>query len=285
MKNEASQKELMELLSIENPRSDKWPTVRKHHLKTQGWCMMCGSVNDLQTHHIQPFHLHPDLELDPSNLITLCETLGIECHLRHGHLGNWKNFNSDIVKQATSTGAGNPSQFYVEQQNNINKVIKEGIDKKIAYQVSLEPIAPITNRFFNIPSILSSELMPWKIQSLGMDATHPEFELQTPIRFRSDIAGGVIVVPYGFISDLASIPEALQNLLNNDDPRISAGAWIHDLLCVNKGFVTKEDGSTCQLTHTDCAKILAFEAMADLGADKGIQDAVYLAVVTFGPKF
>jgi hypothetical protein len=33
--------------------------------------------------------LHPDLELDPANLITLCD----RCHLFVGHLGLWASYN------------------------------------------------------------------------------------------------------------------------------------------------------------------------------------------------
>ena len=43
--------------------------------------------------------MHPELELEPTNLITLCECLsyGINCHLLVGHLGNYRNINNDAV--------------------------------------------------------------------------------------------------------------------------------------------------------------------------------------------
>ena len=41
-------------------------------------------------HHIQPFNLRPDLELDPTNLMTLC---GDPCHIVHGHLMGWARYN------------------------------------------------------------------------------------------------------------------------------------------------------------------------------------------------
>src|SRR5208337_4177088 len=90
-------------------RSDKWPEVRAAHLKTEGWCRYCGGSLDLEVHHIHPFHLVPAQELDPANLITLCERMGIECHLHAGHLGNWKNFNPAVRQQATSPGPGRPA--------------------------------------------------------------------------------------------------------------------------------------------------------------------------------
>jgi hypothetical protein len=57
----------------------------------------------LDVHHIRPFHLHPDLELEPSNLITLCEADkgGVNCHLFIGHLGNFKSFNVDVKADAS----------------------------------------------------------------------------------------------------------------------------------------------------------------------------------------
>jgi 5-methylcytosine-specific restriction protein A len=46
-------------------------------------------------HHIRPFHTHPELELEPSNLITLCESgrRGVHCHLLFGHLGSFRRVN------------------------------------------------------------------------------------------------------------------------------------------------------------------------------------------------
>jgi hypothetical protein len=49
-------------------------------------------------HHVIPFHLRRDLELDPENLITLCENKrdGVNCHLLFGHLGCFKSFNPSV---------------------------------------------------------------------------------------------------------------------------------------------------------------------------------------------
>lgn len=77
-------------------RSDHWPVVRHVHLQLEPNCQYCGNTLNLEVHHIKPFHLNPELELDQDNLITLCETMGIECHLKHGHFGNWKSFNPVI---------------------------------------------------------------------------------------------------------------------------------------------------------------------------------------------
>jgi len=81
-------------------RSTHWETTRKNHLKLQPFCVACGKVQDLQVHHKQPFHLHPELELDQNNLITLCEEKSEQCHLKIGHLGDWKSFNPNVEKDA-----------------------------------------------------------------------------------------------------------------------------------------------------------------------------------------
>lgn len=73
-------------------RSREWSKVRNQYLKQHSACEVCGSKKDVQVHHIKPFHSHPELELDPSNLITLCVSKywGFSCHLAVGHGGNWK---------------------------------------------------------------------------------------------------------------------------------------------------------------------------------------------------
>lgn len=82
------------------PRSPKWPGVRDAYLKLHPSCAVCGGTKSLQVHHRMPFHLHPDMELDPLNLITLCEASGVNCHLTFGHAGDFKGVNSDIDADA-----------------------------------------------------------------------------------------------------------------------------------------------------------------------------------------
>lgn len=53
-------------------------------------------------HHIEPFHVAPELELDPANLITLCESKrnGVTCHLWFGHLGDYRSINREAASDA-----------------------------------------------------------------------------------------------------------------------------------------------------------------------------------------
>ena len=78
-------------------RSPEWPDVREKHLQAQPSCQACGVADHLQVHHIQPFHLRPELELDPANLITLCEKPGHDCHFVFGHYHDWYSWNADVI--------------------------------------------------------------------------------------------------------------------------------------------------------------------------------------------
>lgn len=86
----------------EAKRSPKWPRVRATHLALHNQCALCGNRKNLEVHHIESFHERPELELEPSNLITLCEdsdaplTKGLNCHQWCGHLGRWKSINPRV---------------------------------------------------------------------------------------------------------------------------------------------------------------------------------------------
>jgi 5-methylcytosine-specific restriction protein A len=74
-------------------RSPSWPKVRKEHIKNNPYCAACGRTDSLEVHHIEPVHANPERELDPSNLITLCDKY---CHLAVGHLMDYKSWNKDV---------------------------------------------------------------------------------------------------------------------------------------------------------------------------------------------
>ena len=78
-------------------RSPKWDSLRDNFLKQNSFCAACGSEEFLQVHHIKPFHLFPEEELNEKNLITLCEGKKNKCHFNIGHLGNWKTNNPEVV--------------------------------------------------------------------------------------------------------------------------------------------------------------------------------------------
>lgn len=77
-------------------RSPKWSEVEKTHLQKEPLCVVCNTkgsfLNSLNVHHIEPFHLNPKLELDPTNLITLCR----QHHFLFGHFLNWSSYNKTV---------------------------------------------------------------------------------------------------------------------------------------------------------------------------------------------
>lgn len=81
-------------------RSPHWAAVRHAYAVQNPACAACGGLKLIQIHHKKPFHLHPDLELDPSNFITLCESPERLCHHRIGHSLDWKAFNPHVVDDA-----------------------------------------------------------------------------------------------------------------------------------------------------------------------------------------
>lgn len=83
-------------------RSSKWRKVRAAHIEKNPECEICGGKKKVEVHHVIPFNIAPDKELDPENLITLCERkkYGINCHLLVGHLGNYRGFNQSVQADA-----------------------------------------------------------------------------------------------------------------------------------------------------------------------------------------
>jgi len=82
------------------PRSAGWRNLRRQHLEQNPECIVCGSKKNVVPHHVVPFHVDPSKELDPSNLVTLCEGSTFNCHLFFGHFRRWERFNPDVVEDA-----------------------------------------------------------------------------------------------------------------------------------------------------------------------------------------
>jgi hypothetical protein len=81
-------------------RSPQWPGVRAAYLKDHSLCAACGGDDYLQVHHIMPFHLDRTLELEPKNLITLCEQPAYNCHFTWGHFHDWYGYNPNVKRDS-----------------------------------------------------------------------------------------------------------------------------------------------------------------------------------------
>ena len=80
-------------------RSKDWPRVRRRFKKKHPHCAVCGSRRKVQIHHIVPFQFAPDLELEETNLISLCtggRFKGLNCHLIFGHRGSFQKVNEAV---------------------------------------------------------------------------------------------------------------------------------------------------------------------------------------------
>lgn len=85
--------------SKEKTRSPLWSRARDEYVKEHPECAACSSKNHLQVHHIKPFHIHPELELDPTNFIVLCMDID-DCHLNIGHGDSFKAYNPNVREDA-----------------------------------------------------------------------------------------------------------------------------------------------------------------------------------------
>jgi len=95
-------------------RSSHWNETRDAFLKGHPSCAACGGKEHLQVHHIKPFHLYPQLELEEANLLSLCMG-GYECHLRIGHGDDFQSYNPKVDKHVLILVASPTSRPEVER--------------------------------------------------------------------------------------------------------------------------------------------------------------------------
>ena len=112
-------------LSEPASRSPEWPRVERLYRKLFPACAACGSSKRPQVHHMKSFSQHPELELDPTNLITLC--MDNDCHLYIGHLDNFKITNTFVVEDS--------AKVLSTPKENLVNVIKEIVIERKASPV------------------------------------------------------------------------------------------------------------------------------------------------------
>jgi len=134
------------------PRSPQWDEVRDKYLSKHNKCMVCGSSDNLQIHHIFPVSYirelsRPELELEPKNFMTLCESEENDPaenhHILIGHLGNFSSMNEHAVadvkrfSKKTSTQIKTSGYWKAEKAsrpkpaNKMTKAEREHITKLI----------------------------------------------------------------------------------------------------------------------------------------------------------
>ncbi len=93
--------------STKSKRSPKWAATRERFAKQFPDCAACGAVDHINVHHVIPFHEDKELELDPTNLITLCRYHHFHIgHDRDGLSGpgepNWNDSNPNVRQECAA---------------------------------------------------------------------------------------------------------------------------------------------------------------------------------------
>jgi len=78
-----------------SPRGWAWSKFEKNYVKSNSVCLACGATTSLEVHHKIPYAMRPDLEFEPTNLVTLCMSTN-KCHFRLGHGSYWSAFTPSI---------------------------------------------------------------------------------------------------------------------------------------------------------------------------------------------
>jgi hypothetical protein len=90
-------KHILENIGL-SKRSSGWSKLRNEIVDKHPYCTVCNGTKLLEAHHIEPFHIAPEKELDKENIIVLCNFR--RCHLKLGHLEDFKSWNVDVVEMA-----------------------------------------------------------------------------------------------------------------------------------------------------------------------------------------
>ncbi len=138
-------------------RSPEWPRVCRAFIEAHPVCAACTATVGLQSHHVMPFHYcilagRHDLELDPRNLIALCETetgdLAQNHHLLLGHLDDFKSYNPsariDAINYATLAEVAiklNPL-WLTEEHNRPQLWPDMSADERAAFRATIDAMYP-----------------------------------------------------------------------------------------------------------------------------------------------
>lgn len=70
---------------VGNYHTPEWRALKRRTVEEHPWCAMCGAAGRLEVHHIKPVRCHPELMLEPANLMVLCHA----CHsvVTRGEIG------------------------------------------------------------------------------------------------------------------------------------------------------------------------------------------------------
>lgn len=106
------------------------------------------------------------------------------------------------------------------------------------------------------------------------------YELLENFSYESDKLGFVVTAPAGMVTDFASIPRPVWNIIDPEDPRIGWGSVIHDILYKLQGDM----GGGLPVVSREQADATLRECMEVCGASGWIRHSVYWALRAGGGK-
>lgn len=124
---------------------------------------------------------------------------------------------------------------------------------------------------------MQSFLDPLDIEYIDTTKEPQTFKLIAPFHYVTQL-GYTICVPAGFITDFASVPQSLWNILPPDGPYGKA-AVVHDYLYRTGGKVDVSPAYAFTKAESDT---IFLEAMAELGVAWWRRQIMYRAVQLFG---
>lgn len=74
-------------------RHPDWQEFSREFRRKNPKCQACGSLAEVEAHHIRPVSYYPDLEMVEANLMSLCRVH----HFTLGHLCDWRAWNPDAI--------------------------------------------------------------------------------------------------------------------------------------------------------------------------------------------
>jgi len=145
--------------------------------------------------------------------------------------------------------------------------------KELKYKVLGNPWFVLTEDYF----------LPFTLRVLY--SGHPELDKMVHLTGVHPDTLMYIVAPRGFVTDLASIPDALRPILHPDGPWALA-ACMHDLLYQRKAstvpYPDTPAGNLSRTTDKTFADLMFLRIMEASNVDKFIRESFYKAVKEFG---
>jgi 5-methylcytosine-specific restriction endonuclease McrA len=85
----------------DSARDPRFRSAEREFIRRNPVCAGCGG-SATTAHHVIPFHVRPDLEMDESNWAPVCP----DCHFVDGHARNWRKWVDNFWQVVKLKAAG-----------------------------------------------------------------------------------------------------------------------------------------------------------------------------------